>query len=334
MRILAPDWHASMIGPRCSSIDRELEERLPAAIVAVARRIGPLRGVLLYLLARNADRVGVIKNAPGTITYLFCEAWLARGGDRAVVLTFLVRPLPRRRLRRTLYRAWFAAIERPAVRRAMRTGHVLTDWERERYAELYGVPRERFRLLPWARSETAGPLPEFIADPGRGVLSSGRASCDWETLFAAARGREWPLTVICAQRDLARVRALNSDRRARVLCDVPPEHHDRILASSAVFALCLSTDGPGAGHVRLMAAVERGVPVVASDVPALVGYVEDGETAALVPPGDPARLGQRIDELLSRPEERMALRERALERARHWTYGDFFDAIGSLLGEP
>ena len=185
------------------------------------------------------------------------------------------------------------------------------------------------RRIDWARS-TGAPQPP-APGPRRGVLSSGRAWCDWETLFAAAAGREWPLTVVCAGSDHERVAALNRDGRARVLTEVPRDEHDRLLGEAAVYAIALRDDAPSAGHVRLMAATDAGTPVVAGRIPALAGYLEDGVTARLVPPHDPAAMRAGIEELLAAPAEGERLAAAARERAREWTYAEYFAAVGRLI---
>lgn len=68
----------------------------------------------------------------------------------------------------------------------------------------------------------------------------------------------------------------------------------------------------------ILEAMVAGKPVVATDVGAVRELVADGETALLVPPGDPAALATAIGRLLSDPDLRERLgaagRERALDR--------------------
>jgi glycosyltransferase involved in cell wall biosynthesis len=54
-------------------------------------------------------------------------------------------------------------------------------------------------------------------------------------------------------------------------------------------------------------AMALGVPVVASDLPALAGVVENGRTALLVPPASPAALAAAIDRVLTEPALAAAL---------------------------
>lgn len=332
LRVLAPDWHAAEIGPPCTSIEDALATRYGSVLRRAARKLPLLRGLLIYRVARRFDRVGLVQKSPGSLTFTVLEAWIGRRRDRLVLLTFLPREPSRRPLVNLALRARFVLIERPAVRRAMRAGHVLTPSEQSRYAARYRVPRARFHLIRWALSARGEAEVPDRPRPAR-VVSSGRASCDWETLFAAARRASWPLTVICGARDGPRVHALNHDGRAQVFVELSHQEHDRILRESAIYVLCLRDEGPSAGHVRLLAAVDAGLAVVASDVPGLIGYVEPEVCTVVVPPGDPSRLATAIDSLIADPDRRAELARRAAARASQWTYDDMWGALRRLLTE-
>ena len=92
------------------------------------------------------------------------------------------------------------------------------------------------------------------------------------------------------------------------------------------------TDGHiSQAQIRLMHACDAGVPVVASDVAGLAGYVVGGETAVLVPPGDPVALRRAVDDLLAAPQRRRALRDAALARAARWTGHDYGRALEAVI---
>jgi hypothetical protein len=293
-------------------------------------RVGALRGLALGVLAYRLPAVGLIKNTTGVLIAAAIAAVQPRR-SRLVMLEFIRRPLPRRRWKRVLYLARFRLVERPLLRRGMAAGQVLTEMEMTAYPAVYGISDSRLQLIPWALRAGGEELPEPRTGRELGVLSSGRTSCDWETLFAAAAGRPWPLTVVCAPHDLARIEALNRDGRARVSCEAPSDAYRDLLRRSGAYALVLRDEGSSAGHGRLRAAVDAGVPVVASRVRALEGYVEDGQTALLVPPADPEALRSAIEAVLGDGELAIRLREAAAEHGRRWTYADYFDAVRRLL---
>lgn len=210
----------------------------------------------------------------------------------------------------------------------MLLGHVLSRDELNDLASLYGLDAQRLVYVGWAWSRT-GEAATTPIEQRAGVLSSGRAACDWETLFAASRGATWQLTVVCGAEHRARVDALNADGRARVFSEIPRDEHDRLLGEAAVFAIVLVDDGLSSGQVRLMTATELGTPVVASRVATLSDYVVEEETALLVAPGDTAALRGALDGLIAQPERRSALAAAALERGRRRTYADYFAEVGA-----
>lgn len=74
-------------------------------------------------------------------------------------------------------------------------------------------------------------------------------------------------------------------------------------------------------------AMASGTPVVATAVGGMVDTVVDGVTGRLVPPRDPARLGEVLAELLADPGERERMGRAAVDRARR-LYG--WDRVGRL----
>jgi hypothetical protein len=302
--------------------------RLPAPLARAADRVGALRGVLLFVASVRHETVAVIRTGPGWRSLLLLRALLGRR-RKLVVLHFLVHPEPEGGLPRALYRLW-DPIDRLAIRRATREGQVLTAWEREDYAERYRLSQDRFRLVPWPWRRTAGDsLPEPPREPL--VLSSGRALCDWPTLFAAARGSEWPLVVVCSADDLPEVRALNADAGADVRSEIPPHEHAALMARATVLVVTMREREVSQGQVRLMDAADAGVPVVITGTRGLQGYVEPGRTAILVPPEDPAALRTAVDGLLADAPERERIRRAAWERSLAWTGEHYLRAIGDLL---
>lgn len=77
-------------------------------------------------------------------------------------------------------------------------------------------------------------------------------------------------------------------------------------------------------------AMASGTPVVATAVGGMVDTVVDGVTGRLVPPRDPARLGEVITELLADPAERERMGRAAVDRTRR-LYG--WDRVGRLTLE-
>jgi len=331
-RVLIDTIYSQYLSDMGVSLDELIQNRYPQWFVRFANRVGLVRGFLFFWLGRSHELLVTACDVPGSWTTLFLEAWVRRRGQRVVLLEFIRKQPGPSAWRRLVYPLWFRAIAKPAVQRAMRVGHVLTSWELDHYAAMFEVPKDRFHFIPWPLRSKGDklPSPSSLSDTQM-VLSSGRHACDWDTLFRAARGREWPLTVVCTKRDLAHVQRLNRGGRARILCDIGLAEHQTLLRSAAVYVMSMRETMGSTGQVRLANAVRAGVPVVATRIRGLDGYIIDGETGLLVEPGDWAGLREAIERLLADPGERRRLRRRAFERASEWTREQYFASVRRLV---
>lgn len=84
-----------------------------------------------------------------------------------------------------------------------------------------------------------------------------------------------------------------------------------LLAAADVFAFPSLYEGLGGALIEALA---LGLPVVASDLPALREVVEPGANADLVPPGDPTALAAALVDLLADPERRARYGEASRRR--------------------
>ena len=110
-----------------------------------------------------------------------------------------------------------------------------------------------------------------------------------------------------ASRDLvAQITALGLDDEVKLLGH--REDVADVLAAADVFVFPSVYEGLGGA---LIEAIGLGLPVVASDIPALREVVRQGENADLVPPGDPAALTRAIVGLLSDPDRLRSYSERS-----------------------
>ena len=91
----------------------------------------------------------------------------------------------------------------------------------------------------------------------------------------------------------------------------------------------LSGEGsPGA----IKEAAAAGIPVVAADVSGTAEILRDGVEALLVPPGDPERLKEGLQRLLTDPSLACALAEAARERVREFSMDRMAHAHVELYG--
>jgi hypothetical protein len=330
---ISDTWYAEPLG--LASLDSVVTGPLGKAL---ARRRWS-RGPLLWLAGRrHACVLTTLATTPRS--FLVLERLFPRRTRYLVILEFIpvigrdaqeLWGAPGGGARRLLARLVWRWLTVPTLRRSMLAAQCLTQWETERSAAELGIPRERFRFIPWFRCAQA---PDH-ADAGTraGVLASGRAACDWETVFSAAKDQNWPLTVVCSKRDLELVSRLNQDNTARVLCEISKEAHRAQVGSCLVYLLALRDAEVSSGQVRLSDAWEAATPVVASSVKGLDGYLADGRNALVFAPGDAARARVAVATLLGDEELRATLREAASEDATEWTRDDYLNALRSMLAD-
>jgi len=119
--------------------------------------------------------------------------------------------------------------------------------------------------------------------------------------------------------DAARLEALAGSigvaSRARFQPFVPPGELAKRLARAAVAAVPLPDNlysRAFTSPLKIFEAMAAGIPVVASDLPAIREVIRDGENGVLVTPGDPAALAAGLDRVLGDP----ALAESIARQAR------------------
>jgi len=302
-------------------------KRLPPRLLRRLFAVSPTRGLLLFAVSVRHPVVGVAREDPGWGTLLFLRALLGRE-RKLVVFQHILHP------RRHPLRRFLRAYDRWAIRRALLRGHALTRADLEALPAHYGLPRERFAYVPWPLAMEAPPeLPPTPSEPL--VVSAGRAYCDWPTVFAAARGADWPLTVVCDRKDRRTVRRLNQDVEAEVLSEIPREDFYALLRRATVSVAAMAEVHTSQGHIRVMDAANHGVPLVVSDTASVADYVEHERTALVVPPGDPAALRAAVDRLLSDPDLRERLRREAFRAAAAWQASDFLATLADVMhGRP
>ena len=330
---ISDTWYAEPLG--LASLDGVVRGRLGEALIR--RRWS--RGPLLWLAGRRKQIV-VTTLATTPRSFLILERLFPRRTPYLVVLEFIpvigrdaqsLWGAPGGRARRLLARLVWRWLTVPTLRRSLLMAQCLTEWETRRSAAELGVPVDRFRLIPWFRCAHTPDHGDRAARAG--VLASGRAACDWETVFSAAAGQDWPLTVVCSRQDLELVSRLNQDNSARVLCEISKEAHRAEVASCLVYLLALRDAEVSSGQVRLSDAWEAGTPVVASAVRGLEGYLNDGHNSLVFPPGDAARARAAVTGLLGDQDLWARLQESAAEHATHWTRDDYLGELRSMLSE-
>jgi hypothetical protein len=294
-----------------------------------------VRAMMLRRVAKEYD-VLVVGLAGGTTRMLLLLERLFPTSRRYIVLLHFIPEVSWSRsatVRGSLLNAVklvnLRLVVRPVVQRNVLGCQVLTQWEVERNARYFDVPHDRMYLTPYPLRQRTDEFQEVAAKSG--VLASGRAACDWPTVFAAATGDDWPLTVVCGRRDLKEVQRLNRHGRATVHVDVPADEHARLMESAMIYLLALRDRHVSSGQIRLSDAVRSGTPVVLGDVRGISEYVVPERTALTYPAGDAIAARRQIRRLTADPGLRHRVCVQAFERAGEWTREEYRTAMHDLV---
>ncbi|MEA2430739.1 MAG: phosphatidyl-myo-inositol alpha-mannosyltransferase, partial [Thermoleophilaceae bacterium] len=122
-------------------------------------------------------------------------------------------------------------------------------------------------------------------------------------------------------------------RGVEVLGRVTDEEKWRLLHEADL--LCAPSLGGESFGMVLTEAFAAGTPVVASDIAGYRDVARDGVDGVLVPPGDPAALGEALHDLAVDPERRAQMGENARERAQRFSWehvaAEVLDAYGDAI---
>lgn len=290
MRVIGDSWALDRANYKYTRIDVFLEgvlRRLPTSL----RRANFVRSIALALLSRQFDRLAIVHANPlsRSLTVVFGVL----GIRKIVFYETIIKNASNASLRnRTL--AWL-------LKRSCRELHVMVAGDVSAYATTFGFPTEHISFVPWpliTGDDFSGMEPLPLAER-QIVLSSGRASCDWETLLAAAEAQNWPLVIVCSSDDLPRIKGNPLSKGVEVRCEISRAEHEKLVKSAKLYILCLAESNISSGQIRLSHCSEFRTPLVASDVYGLRGYLEDGITGIAVPPGNPIALRKIANDLLS-----------------------------------
>jgi glycosyltransferase involved in cell wall biosynthesis len=333
--VLADGWYAFHHPDFCEPFESRVKSIFPPWLISLAKRCEIIHGWLFFFLAQEYSAVMTSTTVRGAKAFFFFEAILGKSGKHLILLEFIESKKSHSRsvLRRSAHYVWTHWILKRALRKSLLTAHVLAECDCFDYSKLFGISEEHFVFIPWPKRLRNDKYLKTLVSTldQRLVVSSGREACDWKTLFEAADGQGWHLRVICSRRDLPLVRELNRNAIAEVLCDVSRDDHGREVQKAAVYVLSLLEEERSSGHVRISDATRAGTPIVATAVKGIEGYIDNGETGLLVPPGDALLLRAAVNQLLADAQCRRTLAKNAFDRAASHTREDYMEKIELLV---
>lgn len=191
----------------------------------------------------------------------------------------------------------------------------------------FGIPENRCCFVPWALP--TGPDPELKVTDGDYLYAAGWAHRDWETLLRALRLH--PVRAVLAP---GRELGVALPDGCTVIDMPSPDEGRRLAAGARMVAVLLEDVDHAAGPLVLLDALAMGKPVIATDANGNRDYVQDGQTALVVPCRDAEALVDAIVKLWPDPALRhrlgMAARASVLE---HNSASDMWRALLGAVRE-
>lgn len=167
--------------------------------------------------------------------------------------------------------------------------------------KLLNLPGNKFIYLPYKAIHSA--LPPINMHIGSYVFSGGTSRRDYQTLFNAVRETDIP--VIVSSSNPSVLHALEIPENVVLLAaHIPEAAFARLMAASCFVVVPIKPGlARGAGEATVLNAMWHGRAVICADDICAFEYIEDGITGYVTPPGDVAKLRERIVELWNQPEK-------------------------------
>ncbi len=178
--------------------------------------------------------------------------------------------------------------------------------ERDEYASLLRLPSERFVFLPtpWAAPSDVPAL----TDDGF-ALALGQSNRDYATLFRAVEGLTIPVTVVAA--DDTPFGGITPPSNVAVRFNTDHDTTNALIAAARLHLIPLHPTGFSSGQTVLLRAMAAKKACIVSRIPGVADYIEENQTAVLVPPHDEVALREALSRLWDDAPERERLGENA-----------------------
>lgn len=168
-----------------------------------------------------------------------------------------------------------------------------TESERRSYPNALNLDPNKFAFVPcWDIDGGLRPTTTKQADY---VVSAGKSNRDYQLLFRAARRLPLECRIVCDEL----VKDRHVPDNVTILSDCYGQDYVDALAGARVVVLPLKNEQVTSGQLVLLASMALRKPIVVTAALGTVDYVDDGETALLVPPGDEDALVRAVEQLLS-----------------------------------
>lgn len=190
-------------------------------------------------------------------------------------------------LRQTYFNWLFGRIDRVLCHSSL---------EISRYEALFPAAHGKFTYIPYGlHIEGADDSAPFLDPVTAPALSAGRSGRDYPLLFRVFADTGYPLQVVCdSQSALA---GCISAPNIEVLRNCYDADYSRVLCQAGMVIVPLGVNDISAGQMVLIQAMAYRKPLIVTNTPTIVDYLQHEINALLVEPGNEVELRTAIDRL-------------------------------------
>lgn len=213
-----------------------------------------------------------------------------------------------------------------AVSESLKRTLVSDGWDASQIDVVYNIVDEPGTVVPFS------PVPEnLLVSASRLVLTKGLTHLlDALALIRNENVSLWMMGTGDQESLLkAQVEKLGLSNQVRFLGYRNYQETQRIVAAAKLYVQ--PNVGPEAFGLGMAEAMALGVPVIASDVPALNELVTHGQSGILVPPADASALSAAIKDLLQNPAKRTFLSQNGKTAMKRFSPRHHVEAFQSCL---
>ena len=154
----------------------------------------------------------------------------------------------------------------------------------------------------------------FVCSAGHEhIFAAGRTGRDFATFFDAVRGLDSRVRVITSPHVVA---GLEIPSNVELLFDLPFSTYIEHVKNATIVVVPLANRQISVGQSVILEAMALGRPLITTEAPGSVDYVESNVTGIMVPQGDPTALRAAIEALVADPVRASTMAACARARVR------------------
>lgn len=194
----------------------------------------------------------------------------------------------------------------------------------EKFSRAFGVPKNKFRFIPWGIADIAPSLERLRRDSEPYFFCAGRSNRDWNIVFDTFGNTDIPCKFIFSDKSY-----IGKYKNIEMRSNVPDDEYFGLSINSYCVIISIDNCGLAGGEITILNAMQFGKPVILIQDDPHTDYVFDGVTGFVVPK-DTKCILEAATKLLNDK----ALRDEMAKNAREYYEKKYtIYSVGKEIGE-